>query len=47
MPRPWEADPVAGLVRRLGKSAEELGDSKGRKEAAVTGTTPRPRNHNV
>jgi hypothetical protein len=32
MPRPWEADPAARLVRRLGKSAEELGDSKGRKD---------------
>lgn len=28
MARPWEADPSALFVRRLGKSAEELGDSK-------------------
>lgn len=30
MVRPWEADPSAAFVKRLGKSAEELGDSKGR-----------------
>jgi hypothetical protein len=27
MPRPWEADPQAKFVRRLGKSALELGDT--------------------
>lgn len=27
MARPWEADPDAVLVRRLGKSALELGDT--------------------
>jgi hypothetical protein len=27
-PRPWEADPEATFTRRLGKSSEELGDSK-------------------
>ncbi|WP_106586147.1 hypothetical protein [Murinocardiopsis flavida] len=30
MERPWEADPSAKFAKRLGKSAEELGDSKGR-----------------
>jgi hypothetical protein len=30
MPRSWEADESARLVRRLGKSAEELGGSDGR-----------------
>jgi hypothetical protein len=30
MARPWEADPSALFARRLGKSAEELGDSKGK-----------------
>jgi hypothetical protein len=30
MSRPWEADKSARLVRRLGKSAEELGGSTGR-----------------
>ncbi|MDT0342789.1 hypothetical protein [Streptomyces litchfieldiae] len=28
MARAWEADPAALFVRRLGKSAEELGNSK-------------------
>jgi hypothetical protein len=27
MVRPWEADPSAGLARRLGKSALELGET--------------------
>jgi hypothetical protein len=30
MIRPWEADPSAALVRRLGKSAIELGTTGGR-----------------
>jgi hypothetical protein len=30
MARAWEADPSALFEKRLGKSAEELGDSKGR-----------------
>lgn len=29
MARAWEADPSAAFVKRLGKSAAELGDSKG------------------
>jgi hypothetical protein len=28
MARPWEADPSAGFLRRLGKSALELGDTQ-------------------
>jgi hypothetical protein len=32
MARAWEADPTALFARRLGKSAEELGDSKKRTE---------------
>ncbi|HEX7659045.1 MAG TPA: hypothetical protein VF444_06145 [Pseudonocardiaceae bacterium] len=30
MTRPWEADPNASLSRRLGKSPQELGNTKGR-----------------
>jgi hypothetical protein len=30
MPRPWEADASAWFIRRLGKSAEELGGSTGK-----------------
>lgn len=30
MERRWEADPKASLMRRLGKSAEELGQTGGR-----------------
>jgi hypothetical protein len=30
MTRAWEADPSAALVRRLGKSAAELGETGGR-----------------
>ncbi|QVQ53161.1 hypothetical protein J4H86_05070 [Spiractinospora alimapuensis] len=29
MPRPWEANPAAEFTRRIGKSALELGDTKG------------------
>lgn len=29
MARAWEADPAASFVRRLGKSAAELGNSQG------------------
>ncbi|WP_344583459.1 hypothetical protein [Streptomyces lunalinharesii] len=32
MTRSWEADPAALFVRRLGKSAAELGNSQGRDE---------------
>ncbi|MFD8381223.1 hypothetical protein ACFV2X_22180 [Streptomyces sp. NPDC059679] len=32
MARVWEADPSALFVRRLGKSAEELGHSQGKAE---------------
>ncbi|MFI1331114.1 hypothetical protein ACH4U7_13420 [Streptomyces sp. NPDC020845] len=32
MARIWEADPSALFVRRLGKSAEELGNSTGREQ---------------
>ncbi|MFC6882133.1 MULTISPECIES: hypothetical protein [Actinomadura] len=28
MPRPWEADHDAGFQRRLGRTAEELGESR-------------------
>ncbi|GAB2715761.1 hypothetical protein [Kitasatospora kifunensis] len=31
MTRPWEADPSAPFVRRLGKSAEELGNTTDKK----------------
>lgn len=30
MTRAWEADPAASLMRRLGKSAAELGETGGR-----------------
>jgi hypothetical protein len=30
MNRPWEADPSASFERRLGKSAEELGNTDGK-----------------
>ncbi|QBI53084.1 hypothetical protein [Streptomonospora litoralis] len=30
MTRPWEADPEAPFARRLGKTAKELGETKGR-----------------
>lgn len=32
MARLWEADPSALFVKRLGKSAEELGNSQGKEE---------------
>ncbi|MFC9736589.1 hypothetical protein ACFVKC_01570 [Streptomyces noursei] len=32
MPRAWEADLSALFVKRLGKSAEELGNSQGREQ---------------
>ncbi|MGW9214292.1 hypothetical protein ACWGR4_46025 [Embleya sp. NPDC055664] len=32
MARVWEADPLALFVKRLGKSAEESGNSQGREE---------------
>ncbi|MFE7313883.1 hypothetical protein ACFU7T_12350 [Streptomyces sp. NPDC057555] len=32
MARVWEADPTALFVKRLGKSAEELGNSQGREQ---------------
>lgn len=32
MARVWEADPSALFVKRLGKSAEELGNSQGKEE---------------
>lgn len=32
MARAWEVDPSASFVRRLGKSAEELGNSGDKKE---------------
>ncbi|MFI6769664.1 hypothetical protein [Streptomyces sp. NPDC050355] len=32
MARAWESDPSALFVRRLGKSAEELGNSQGREQ---------------
>lgn len=32
MARAWKADPSASFVRRLGKSAEELGNSDGKEQ---------------
>ncbi|MFJ5952532.1 hypothetical protein [Streptomyces noursei] len=32
MARAWDADPSALFVKRLGKSAEELGNSQGREQ---------------